>query len=201
MARFKVHRTNHGGMIDYFKVLGLAEHATRNDVKRAYRDMAKLWHPDVNKDPKAPAVFILINEAYEFLLDDQRRANFGFTRAQTQVDAAVRAERELRYKQWVETQRRAARERAAENARTSFDTFVGSRIYRTAMVLNRLYDYIFLSLAAVIVIVPLVVFLSPERLNEQRNATTYVSMGLTVGLGLMFLYFIWKFLFKQDEET
>jgi hypothetical protein len=188
-------------MVDYFKVLGLPESASRNDVKRAYRDLAKLWHPDVNREPNAPAVFILINEAYEFLLDDQRRENFGSTRRQSREDAVLRAQREARYKQWVETQRRAARERAAENARSSFDTFVESRIYRTAMVLNRVYDYIFLSLATLIVIVPLVVVLSPERLNEQRNATTYVSMGLTIGLGSMFLYFIWKFLFKQDEES
>lgn len=188
-------------MVDYFKVLGLAEHATRNDVKRAYRDLAKLWHPDVNKDPKAPAVFILINEAYEFLLDDQRRENFGSARKQTQVDAALRAERELRYQQWVETQRRDARERAAENARSSFDTFVGSRIYRTAMVLNRVYDYVFLILASLIIVVPLIVILTPERLNEQRNVTTYISMGLTVCLGSMFLYFIWKFLFKQEDES
>ncbi len=188
-------------MVDYFKVLGLSEQASRNDVKRAYRDMAKLWHPDVNKEPNAPAVFILINEAYEFLIDDERRENFGVKRQQNAADAFARIQREARYKQWVETQRRAARERAAENARSSFDTFVGSRIYRTAMVLNRVYDYIFLSLASVIVVVPLIVILTPERAGEQRTITTYISMALTIGLGLMFLYFIWKFLFKQDEET
>lgn len=187
-------------MIDYFKVLGLEEDATRSDVKRAYRDLAKVWHPDVNKEEKAPAVFILINEAYEFLLDDERRANFGSTRLQNEVNAAMRAQREARYKQWVETQRRAARERAAENARSSYDTFLGSRIYRTAMVLNRIYDYIFLALASVIVVVPLIVFLSPPEDGEERNATTYIMMLLTLGMGSLFLYFIWKFLFKQEEE-
>ena len=66
---------------DYYEVLGLSKGASEDDIKKAYRKLAKQYHPDINKAPDAEAKFKEINEAYEVLSDSQKRATydqFGF---------------------------------------------------------------------------------------------------------------------------
>jgi len=66
---------------DYYEVLGIAKGASEDEIKKAYRKLAKKYHPDVNKAPDAEEKFKEINEAYEVLSDPQKRATydqFGF---------------------------------------------------------------------------------------------------------------------------
>lgn len=60
---------------DYYAVLGVPRGASKDDVKRAYRRLAKKYHPDLNKDdPKAAEEkFKEVSEAYEVLADDEKR--------------------------------------------------------------------------------------------------------------------------------
>lgn len=59
---------------DYYEVLGVSRDANDDDLKKAYRRLAKQYHPDANKDQGAEARFIEINEAYETLSDPQKRS-------------------------------------------------------------------------------------------------------------------------------
>jgi len=61
---------------DYYEVLGLSKGASEAEIKRAYRKLAKQYHPDVNKEAGAEAKFKEINEAYEVLSDPQKKANY-----------------------------------------------------------------------------------------------------------------------------
>ena len=61
---------------DYYEVLGLSKGASDDEIKRAYRKMAKKYHPDINKEPDAEAKFKEINEAYEVLSDPQKKATY-----------------------------------------------------------------------------------------------------------------------------
>ncbi len=62
---------------DYYAVLGVPRDASAEDIKKAYRQKAKQYHPDANPDnPRAEARFKEINEAYEVLGDDEKRASY-----------------------------------------------------------------------------------------------------------------------------
>jgi len=61
---------------DYYEVLGISKSASDDDIKKAYRKLAKQYHPDVNKAADAEAKFKEINEAYEVLSDSQKRATY-----------------------------------------------------------------------------------------------------------------------------
>lgn len=61
---------------DYYKTLGVASDAKPDEIKRAFRKLARKYHPDVNSSPEAEARFKDVNEAYEVLKDPERRAAY-----------------------------------------------------------------------------------------------------------------------------
>ena len=64
-------------MRDYYEVLGVTRSASQNDIKQAYRKLARQYHPDVNRDePDAAEKFKEINTAYEVLTDKESREKY-----------------------------------------------------------------------------------------------------------------------------
>ena len=61
---------------DYYEVLGVSKDASDSDIKRAFRRLAKEYHPDVNKSPDAEDKFKEIQEAYAVLSDENRRKQY-----------------------------------------------------------------------------------------------------------------------------
>lgn len=66
---------------DYYRTLGVARDATARDIKRAYRKLARQFHPDVSKEADAEARFKEVSEAYEVLSDPQKRATYDDAKA------------------------------------------------------------------------------------------------------------------------
>lgn len=61
---------------DYYEVLGVERGADKDTLKKAFRKLAQKYHPDVNKSSEAEPLFKEINEAYQVLNDDQKRAAY-----------------------------------------------------------------------------------------------------------------------------
>ncbi|TJY43463.1 molecular chaperone DnaJ [Cohnella pontilimi] len=61
---------------DFYDVLGVSKGASAEDIKKAYRKLARQYHPDVNKATDAEEKFKEVKEAYDVLSDDQRRARY-----------------------------------------------------------------------------------------------------------------------------
>eukprot|EP00112_Aurelia_sp_Birch-Aquarium-sp1_P022497 Seg636.2 transcript_id=Seg636.2/GoldUCD/mRNA.D3Y31 product="DnaJ subfamily A member 3 mitochondrial" protein_id=Seg636.2/GoldUCD/D3Y31 len=60
----------------YYDILGVQKGASQRDIKKSYYELAKKYHPDTNKDKEAEAKFQEIQQAYEILSDDQKRATY-----------------------------------------------------------------------------------------------------------------------------
>lgn len=61
---------------DYYQIMGLERQASQDDIKRAYRKLARKYHPDVSKEANAEAKFKELGEAYEVLHDPKKRAKY-----------------------------------------------------------------------------------------------------------------------------
>lgn len=78
---------------DYYEVLGIGRGASADELKKAYRKLARKYHPDVNKsDPQAETKFKEVQEAYDVLTDPKKRESFDqYGHAGVNSEAAARA--------------------------------------------------------------------------------------------------------------
>ena len=58
---------------DQYEILNIERGVDDKEIKKAYRGLSKIWHPDKNSDPNANSMFILITKAYECLTDEKKK--------------------------------------------------------------------------------------------------------------------------------
>ena len=110
---------------NYLKILGLERGASLNQIKTAFRRKARLYHPDLNKNKNASDIFIAVNEAYEYLSEQEKAGKNRSARKEEIIDA------------WKDYRREQAKKRAYVNSRVRYREFTKSRVYRTSMILNK----------------------------------------------------------------
>ncbi len=135
-------------MIDYFQVLGVTPQASIEQIKKAYRKKALLLHPDRNKAKDAQEQFVLLNEAYEYLLKTQGTHLNPEKRAQEQ-----RQNQAAYQKHWEEQEREKTRAKAREYAKMKYEAYIKSDIYKTTEAINTIMDMFVTALIVMIVIV------------------------------------------------
>lgn len=109
---------------DYYRVLGLSSEVSVEEIKKAYRSKARLYHPDINHSPEAKDLFISVTEAYDFLIAH-------YETIQSNEEAYYQA-----MEDWKKYRQTRSRQRANAYARTSYSTFKNTRFYRT----TRIFD-------------------------------------------------------------
>jgi DnaJ-class molecular chaperone len=113
-------------MKDYYKILNIRKTANTEEIKKAYRQAALFWHPDKNKASDAHAKFIEINEAYNILIDSEKRAVYNMLyefHFKISTDLIVRQETKFDYKiyqDWVQE----SRVKAEKLAKVSIDNIL-----------------------------------------------------------------------------
>lgn len=111
-------------LAEYYDELGIPFCSSLDEIKKAYRIKARMYHPDKNSEPGAKDKFIKATEAYEFLVANYEHIAFdeaGFNKA---ID------------EWRKYRQDRSRYRADMYARSSYVNFKNSRFYRSTRILN-----------------------------------------------------------------
>jgi hypothetical protein len=111
-------------LTDYYEILGLPTNSTIEEIKKAYRKKARMYHPDINPAADAKDKFICITEAYEFLIANHLKIKSD--------DQAYNQAME----DWRKYRQYRSRKRATAYAATSYGAFKSSKFYKT----TRIFD-------------------------------------------------------------
>lgn len=109
---------------EYYAILGLPVNSSAEEIKKAYRKKARLYHPDINQEPGAMEKFILATEAYDFLIESHNNEML------EQQDYFRIVE------EWRKYRQDRSRQRAQYYARSSFERFRNSKYYKSTRILS-----------------------------------------------------------------
>jgi hypothetical protein len=162
-------------MKDYYAILGINANSTESDVRKAYRRLAKQYHPDVSKLRNAHEKFIEISEAYEFLI----RNNKPYKQQYTTVPAEEQNASDYRAEEEFEQFRQKARERAQQQAKMRYEEFVKQNEAFQKSGINDLA--LFFTIILRIAVIPLFLFLLllPVHLALQEGWTMIFMLFVT----------------------
>ncbi len=176
---------------DYHKILGLNKEAGPDDIKRAYRQLAKKYHPDINKAPDAHEQFIKITEAYEILIN-QDLHEYYYHRETSRDPGFMRKQ--------YEKAREEARERARRYARMKYEKFIReqeafkkSGWHDLILAIKYLLRIMVFPFIAFLITMPLV----SEEVSEHPSG--YVMFWLLAVILIIFVLNNWKSYFKLDD--
>lgn len=161
---------------EYYEVLGLSTNSSLVEIKKAYREKARQYHPDRNHSPEAQDFFIRATEAYEFLL-----SNFGkIGRDEEEYSQAM--------ENWRKYRQQRSNQKARAYARSSFNKFRQTSIWKT----TRIFDgtRIIFSLFISVLVLLYTVFGYIYRLNHPIpgiKGPTVLGFIMLLTLSMVFL--------------
>ncbi len=174
----------------YYARLGLSPGAGDAEIKSAYRRLAKQYHPDRSGTSDTREDFIAVNQAYEMLLKRDLVIRQALSRLKSKkAQAAKGGHRADRRRKDMAAE---ARYRAEKHAEMPFERFAKTPIYRTAMVVNSVFDYVAIGVGVLMVIAPIGRYFSDmTRLAAKGEEPDFHAVPIFIGL--CFLYGVWYF--------
>lgn len=184
----------------YYEILGIRPGASRDEIRQAYRNLAKIYHPDRNPSEEAKHKFIQIQNAYEILTDDVRRMQY---EAMVMNDARNREDSERRervYRVWIEHQQKQAKFRQAHGQAAQREP-KKMELSPSARLLHLVTNIFFMCLFGAILVVPIQRYFAQQELPEsqQRSILFFIFPALIGVLFLCFGYYYW-FVLKEDSK-
>ena len=174
---------------DYYQILGLPANSSVEQIKKAYRQKARIYHPDINPSPDAKDKFITVTEAYEFLIANHDKL--------TSDEEAYRQAME----EWRKYRQNRSRQRARAYAQASYIQFKRTNFYKT----TRIFDgtTIIFSLVISILVIIYTIIGYTYRLKHPLPELAKPSVSsfiMLLALGMVF--FIVSFIYlKAYLET
>jgi hypothetical protein len=174
---------------DYYRILGISDNSSVDEIKKAYRKKARMYHPDINPAPDAKDLFISATEAYEFLIANYNKINYD----------------EKAYEQAMEDWRKYRQDRshmkATAYARTSYASFKSTKFYKTTRILDG--TTIFISFVISIMVIVYTIYGYTYRLKHPYPGIEKPSLFAFIMLLLLgMIFFVISFIFfKAHQET
>lgn len=167
---------------EYYETLGLPLNSSVEEIKKAYRKKARLYHPDINHLPEAKEMFIKVTEAYDFLMANHEKGKLDDQEYFRIVE------------EWRKYRQDRSRQRAQYYARSSFVRFKNSKYYRSTKILNA--SSVIFSFAIAVTVLVFTIFGYILRLKNPipgTEKTTVFSfiMLLTISIILLSVSFIY----------
>jgi hypothetical protein len=158
---------------EYYKLLGIRQGASDDEIRKAYRRKAMEYHPDRNRTEGSHEMFIRISEAYDYLTSHPHGRNI------------TEAEVMRNYQAWVNYRQAEARKRAEGYARSTYKAFRKSPIYRSTYVVDGTTVFLGLGLAVAVILMTLFGYsyrLVKATTPQEEPSITLAVVSLTIGI-------------------
>jgi len=176
---------------EYYETLGLPVNSSIEEIKRAYRKKARLFHPDINHSPEAKDQFIKATEAYDFLI-----ANHGKGQIDDQEYFRI-------VEEWRKYRQDRSRKRAQYYARSSYIQFKNSKYYKSTKILNASSIIFNLVIAVTVLIFTIFGYIlklrDPVPGEERRTLLSFILL-LFISLILLIVSFIYLKAFIETSK-
>ncbi|GAB4278049.1 MAG: hypothetical protein Kow0068_01490 [Marinilabiliales bacterium] len=158
----------------YYKVLGVSHTSTIKEIKSAFRNKAKLYHPDINPEINSTEEFIKINEAYRALMNYRTTG---------------KNKHSVSYEQWIAQRKARARAEAAYYAKMRYENFKKSSLYKTTRIVSKFLWFIYILIGIIMFVSP-IFYTITRGIDPNNPIRSVVAMILLSSTGIIYILFI-----------
>jgi curved DNA-binding protein CbpA len=176
---------------EYYEILGISGDASIEEIKKAYRNKARLYHPDINSSPGAKDKFIKATEAYEFLIschDKNLADEEAFNKAM---------------EEWRKYRQYKSRQRAHMYARSSYIKFRKTKIYKSTSLPDGatiIFSFAISVMVFIYTIAGYIIRLKNPLPDEERPPVFSFILLLSLSLILFSISFIYLKLYIEASK-
>lgn len=167
---------------EFYRILDLKPDSSMEEIRKAYRKKARIYHPDINNAPDAAEKFIKITEAYDFLIENHEKKPLDDQEFFKIVE------------EWRKYRQERSRQRAGYYARSSYARFKNSKYYRSTRILNAssvIFNFAIAVMVLLFTVIGYIIRLKNPLPGEDNHTFLSFLLLLTVSLILFVVSFIY----------